>query len=127
MRMSWTGSIIALIMTPLALVGLAAWYMLYVPGRGHRGPLPPATGEVRDLAGRLKAHVTATASVPHNVQHDEALGAAAHHIERSLQNLGYPIALQPFTVDGSTVRNIEATREARLRDSATSTLVIGAH
>ena len=125
--MFWTGSIVALIVLPLALIGLGAWYMLSVPGRAHHGPLPPATTEVRDLAGRLRAHVTAIASVPHNVQHDEALEEAARHIERSLQDLGYAIELQPFTVDGSTVRNIEATREARVGNAAISTLVIGAH
>jgi hypothetical protein len=127
MRMFWIGLVVGLVVTPPAVIGLAAWYMLAVPGRGHQGPLPPTTTEVGNLAGRLKAHVTAIASVPHNVQYDEALEDAARYIERTLRDQGYAIELQSFEIDGSTVRNIEATREARVGNGAIGTLVVGAH
>jgi hypothetical protein len=127
MRMFWTGLIVGLIVLPPVMIGLAAWYMLAVPGRGHQGPLPAATEEVHDLAERLRAHVIVIASAPHNVQHDEALEEAARHIEHSLEGLGYAFVRQAFTVDGTTVRNIEATREPRARSGAISTLVVGAH
>jgi len=109
-----------------AAVALAAWYMLAVPGRPHTGPLPPATSEEQDIAARLEAHVTAIASVPHNVRHYAALERAARHIERSFEGLGYPIERQVFTVAGRAVRNIEATREPPSRSAAAS-LIIGAH
>src|SRR4029453_2180764 len=48
-----------------ALLALAWWYALIVPGQPHVGPLPPATSEEDDLATRLKQHVVAIASVPH--------------------------------------------------------------
>jgi hypothetical protein len=48
----------------VALLALASWYSLAVPGHAHAGPLPPATGDEHDLALRLKRHVVATASVP---------------------------------------------------------------
>jgi len=67
----------------------------------------------------------AIASAPHNVQHDEALEAAAQYIERKLQDIGYSVGQQEFSIDGSNVRNIEVTQEPR--HSATATLVVGAH
>jgi hypothetical protein len=126
MRMFWTGLIVALVAVPPALIALAAWYMLALPGRGHHGPLPALTGEQRDLAARLRAHVAAIAGTPRNIQHDEALEAAARHIERTLQGFAYSIDRQVFSVQGSAVRNIEATREPKGAPAA-GTLIVGAH
>jgi hypothetical protein len=108
-----------------ALLGLAWWYALVVPGRSHAGPLPPATGEEQDIAIRLRRHVVAVASEPHNVKHYAALERAAQHIERTLQELGYAPERQVFTVAGRAVRNIEVLKEAKA--SAAPSLVIGAH
>jgi hypothetical protein len=127
MRMFWMGVIVGLVVVPPIAVALAAWYMLVLPGRTHQGALPPATAAERDLAERLRAHVTAVSSVPHNVQHDDALESAARYIEGALQRSGYTIDRQVFEVDGAAVRNIEATREPRTTTAATRTLVIGAH
>ena len=68
----------------------------------------------------------AIASAPHNVRHDGELEATAQYIERQLQNFGYSIGRQEFSVNGSNVRNIEAVRDPR-DNAATATLVIGAH
>jgi len=70
--------------------------------------------------------VIAIASVPHNVQHDTELEAAAQYIERELQNIGYFIGRQEFSVHGAKVRNIEAIRDPR-GQAETVTLVVGAH
>lgn len=124
MRMMWmvlTAALVAL----TATVGLAGWYMLGVPGRSHAGPLPPLTGEERDLAARLERHVAAIASVPHNVRYYAALERAARHIERTLEALGYAISPQIFSVAGRRVRNIEVQRAPR--SDAAASLVIGAH
>jgi len=126
MRSFWAALVLGLIVLPPSLVILCGWYMLAVPGRSYRGPLPAPTPNERDLASRLRAHVMAIASAPHNVQHDEELEAAARYIERELQNIGYSIGRQEFSVDGSTVRNIEAVRDAR-GNAVTATLVVGAH
>ena len=93
-----------------ALLALAWWYALAVPGRTHTGPLPPAAREEKDLVIRLKQHVVATASVPHNVKHYAALEHAAQHIESSLKALGYVVNRHTFTVAGRPVRNIEERR-----------------
>jgi hypothetical protein len=101
--------------------------MFSVPGRAHQGPLPPPTAEERGLAERLREHVRAVASVPHNVTHYPALERAAQYIERTLKDLGYALDAQVFTVHGRSVRNIEATREARASGEAVRSLVLGAH
>jgi hypothetical protein len=111
MRSFWTGLFIGLITLPPFLAVLAGWYMLAVPGRSYRGPLPRPTPKERYLASRLKAHVLAIAGSPHNVQYDEELEAAAQYIERELQNIGYAIGRQEFSVGGSNVRNIEVVRK----------------
>jgi len=126
MRGFWVGLIFGLIVLPATLAVLCGWYMLFVPGRGHRGPLPPPTAKERDLASRLRAHVMAIASAPHNVQHHRELEAAAQYIERELENIGYSISRQEYPVDGSVVRNIEVLRDPR-GNAATATLVVGAH
>jgi Zn-dependent M28 family amino/carboxypeptidase len=79
------------------------------------------------LAARLKMHVVAIASEPHNIDHYPALERAAAYIEHVLENLGYEAGGQIFRAGGRAVRNIDATREPTSATSATPTIVIGAH
>ncbi|WP_199192821.1 M28 family peptidase [Allosphingosinicella deserti] len=112
----------------LVLIGVPAaslWWMTAVPGRSFDGPLPRLSAPQTDLAARLQAHVRAIASVPHNVNHPQALEASASHIETGLQGLGYAVQRQPFAVGGLEVRNIEAVLDPAR--PATETLVVGAH
>src|SRR5262245_7975600 len=95
----------------LAAVGVAFWYMTGVPGRSFSGALPPLTGDETDISRRLRTHVEAIASVPHNVQHHDNLERAAHYIETELKALGYEPVPQVYTSDSKAVRNIEATIE----------------
>jgi Zn-dependent M28 family amino/carboxypeptidase len=118
---------VILVVVALAAMVFAAWYMLFVPGRAHKGPLQEATAEERDAARRLRAHVTAIASEPHNVRHHAALERAAAYIENALEDLGYALDRQVFIVAGRSVRNIEATRVARGGEASAATLIVGAH
>jgi Peptidase family M28 len=113
----------------LLLIGCAAlvWYMIGVPGRAHRGPLPPLTAEESDLARRLTAHIVAVASVPHNVRHYAELEKSARYIEQQLSALGYASVAQVYRVDGRDVRNIEVTIEPSDSARSAESLVIGAH
>ena len=95
----------------IAFAGAILWYSLWVPGTQHRGALPQLTAEEADLAARLRTHVTAIASTPHNIAHFEALDAAAVYIERTLAKFGYQFTPQVFKVDDRMVRNLEATIE----------------
>jgi hypothetical protein len=125
--MSWTTWIALVVLQVIAIIGFCAWYALAVPGKAHEGALPAATSEERDIAGRLRTHITAVASVPHNLEHPEELERAALYIEGALKQLGYAIERQVFAVDGHSVRNIEATREPTSGGAAAETLVLGAH
>ena len=117
----------AVLVLAVAIGAAAFWYCLGVPGRPHRGPLPPATTEEADLAQRLKRHVTAIASAPHNVRYYAELQAAAAYIEQTLSAIGYDVKSQPFEVDGREVRNIEVVIEPSAASSDMPSLVIGAH
>ncbi|MES2442554.1 MAG: M28 family peptidase [Pseudomonadota bacterium] len=102
---------------------LALLWMTAVPGQSFAGALPPLTPAEAALAQRLRGHVEAIASTPHNAGHPEALEAAALHLEQALAGMGYAVVRQPF--DDGHVRNLEAVIEPA--DSAAPTLVIGAH
>jgi Zn-dependent M28 family amino/carboxypeptidase len=108
-----------------ALLALASWYALVVPGRPHAGALPAATHDEHNLASRLERHVAAIASVPHNLKHYAALERAAGYIEGTLEGLGYAVKDQVFTVAGRPVRNIEVEREVPSPEAPS--LVVGAH
>lgn len=109
----------ALFAAPVA----ALLWMTAVPGKSHEGPLPPLTLAQGQLAQRLRTHVTAIASAPHNLGHPEALETAARYLAAELIGIGYQPAYQDFE-DGRT-RNIEVVIESA--DPKAPTLVIGAH
>jgi len=118
-----TGAILVLITAAAA----AAWYMLGLPGKSFTGPPPPATHDERNLAERLKRHVVAIASTPHNVTHYAELERAAAYIEAELTALGYEPQRQVFDTAGRPVRNIEVVIPTAKSSGAPSSLVVGAH
>src|SRR5215467_928266 len=125
MRDFWIGALYAAV---AALIGGVAlfWYGLGMPGRSYDGPLPRATGEEEDLAARLKRHVVAVASAPHNIRHADNLEKAVRYIEDALASEGYRVVPQPYDVTEWTVRNLEVAIEPE-NASPTKTIVIGAH
>lgn len=111
-------------------LGLAAlaFYGLWVPGRSHTGPMPALSAEERALAERLKAHITAIASEPHNSRHPAALERAAVVIEAAFRNEGYSPKSQTYEADGTSVRNIWVQLEpAGGAEAAEDAIVVGAH
>jgi hypothetical protein len=102
-------------------------YMTVVPGRPHTGPLPPLASEEATIAHRLRSHITAIASRPHNVRHYDELEKVARYIERELAALGHAPRAQVYNVDRRDVRNIEATIDAVDPARARGTIVLGAH
>jgi Zn-dependent M28 family amino/carboxypeptidase len=115
------GALGLLITLPIAGV----LWMTAVPGRSHAGPLPPLTADQVALAARLKEHVHAVASRPHNVEHPEELERAARHIEAALEGMGHAVHRQSFSAAGQEVRNIEVVIEPAA--ASARTLVVGAH
>jgi Zn-dependent M28 family amino/carboxypeptidase len=126
MRDFWIGVLYAVAALLIGVVALF-WYCLGMPGRSYDGPLPQVTREEDDLAARLKRHVVAVASAPHNIRHDENLEKAARYIEDILASDGYRVVPQPYDVTGWTVRNLEVAIEPRETASPGKTIVIGAH
>jgi hypothetical protein len=114
----------------VVLITALAGIMLYntsVPGRSYSGPLPQLTEREQALSARLARHITAIASVPHNIKHYAELERAARYIEAELTALGYTPVPQIYTVEGKAVRNIEVTIEPQDPARARGSIVIGAH
>ncbi len=98
-------------------------WMTAVPGRYWTGPLPALSPAERDLAQRLRSHVVAIGSKPHNVGDPAAYAESAAYIERMLRALGYTVTRQAF--DDGRATNLEALIEPGV--AGAPTLVVGAH
>jgi hypothetical protein len=120
----WILGALGLLLLALPVAGVL--WMTAVPGRSHAGPLPPLAPDQLELSARLREHVRAVASRPHNLGHPEELERAAAHIEAALEGMGYAVHRQPFSAAGREVRNIEAVVEPSAAAGA-RTLVVGAH
>ncbi len=116
-----------LLLVLAALSGAVAWYMMGLPGESYSGPSPPPSRAEQDLAARLKRHVTAIASLPHNIAHYAELEKAAAYIEAELAALGYTPHTQVYETAGKRVRNIEAVLSPPGAGPETENLVVGAH
>ena len=83
--------IAGLLVLLVAGLGAAYWYSLSLPGKPYAGPPLPVTEGERDVAQRLRSHVEAIASEPHNIAHYPALERSAAYIE---QNIGLKAHIQ---------------------------------
>jgi len=121
----------ALIVLVVALIAsslVSYWYTMSLPGRPHVGPLPEATSEELRIAESLRRHVTAIASVPHNVHYHAALEAAADYLERELRRQGHAVERQEFQAEGKPYRNLEIIIEPKGGpNTVRKTVVLGAH
>ncbi len=120
----WVAGVLLLL---CAITAAALWYSLGLPGKRFEGPSPPVTRAEADLAQRLRRHVVAIASEPHNIAHYAALEKSAAYIEAELSALGYTPERQVYEADGHAVRNIEVVLSPPGATAATQSLVIGAH
>ena len=119
-------AVAGLLVLLLAALAAAYWYSLSLPGVPYTGPSTPPTAAETELAERLRRHVVAIASEPHNVGHYPALEHSAAYIEGELKALGY--------VPQSQVKKPMASGAQHLRrvgtygaSPAMPSLVIGAH
>jgi hypothetical protein len=104
---------------------LAYGSMFSMPGRSHRGSLPPATPDDVKLRETLRGHVSRLAGEigERTVLRPKALEAAAAWIEEELRGAGYPVEREEYDVDGVRCRNLIAVLPGREGE----TLVVGAH
>jgi len=117
-----------LVVLALAAAGYGALhYMTAVPGKPHRGALPPLTAEEAALAVSLKRHIATIAAREHNVAHYDELEKVARYIESALASLGYTVGRQEFLADGKPVRNIDVAVEPAGQRADPDVIVVGAH
>lgn len=90
--------------------------MVTMPGRSHRGPLPPLSAREKALAERLRRHVFELAKDQRNVD----LERAARYIEQAFAAHGLSPAAHHFRSAGRPVRNIEVS-------ASEASVVVGAH
>lgn len=120
----WGAGLLVLL---IAGLGAAYWYTLRLPGEPYAGAPPPVTATEQNLAQRLRRHVVAIASEPHNVAHYAALEKSAAYIEGQLKALGYTPQAQVYDIGDKPVRNISVELAPPDAAAATPSLVVGAH
>jgi len=111
-----------------ALGALGNNVMLRMPGRSHRGPLPPLTADQAALRDDLRRDVAALAGEigPRCVaEAPRGLDDAAANLDAALVRAGYAPERQKFTAHGHTCVNLEAGRKGAVRPG--EIVVIGAH
>lgn len=115
----------SIVLLALALGGLR--YAIVHPRHPGRRQLPPLNEDERALVGRLRTHVHAIASRPHNLYFRDALDEAAAYIEQALQEAGFEPLRHCFPCAGHMVRNIEVVIAPPGASPALPTIVMGAH
>lgn len=120
-RSLWYALVLALI------VGGGILYMTYMPGKSYSGVLPPLTTEQERLADRLEKHIAVLSEEigERNLWRDGTLDSTADYIEETLQAMGYAVSSQAYTVQGTSVRNLEAVLSGT--SLAEEIVLIGAH
>ena len=101
--------------------------MTHMPGKSWSGVMPPLTAEQARLADRLGKHIAMLSEEigERNLWRDGTLDAAADYIEETLQSRGYAVSSQVYTVQGTSVRNLEAVHGGT--SLAEEIVLIGAH
>lgn len=106
----------------------AAWNMIRMPGRSHRGPLPPADDRLSELANKLRHYVTVLAEEigERNVRHcPNELAQTAEYIAAEFADVGYSVQRQEYGVDGTICANLEVEISGTTRPD--EIVIIGAH
>jgi Zn-dependent M28 family amino/carboxypeptidase len=102
-------------------------YMTDMPGKSWSGVLPPLTTEQARLADRLRKHITVLGEEigERNLWQGGTLDVTAKYIEETLQATGYAVSSQTYTVQGTSVRNLEV--ELGGTSQVEEIVLIGAH
>ena len=106
---------------------LALRTTLRMPGRFHKGPLPPLTAAQASLAGRLRQDVEHVAGNigERNVFTPDKLAAAELWLGSRLQKLGHRVNRQAYTVGAVECANVWIDLPGR--SSSDEIVVIGSH
>ena len=100
--------------------------MIGMPGKSHRGELPPADEALLSLADELRRDVTRLAvdiGERNILNRPQQLAQAADWIEAELKAAGLAPERQEYEVSGGTCCNVEA----EIRGSKQDIVIVGAH
>lgn len=122
--MLWTAAGAVLV---LALLATAGGTMVKMPGRSHKGPLPPLAPEERELGERLRAHVQVLAGRigERNLTRYDALEDAALYVGDGFRSFGLKVDQHGYLAEGREVVNLEAQLQGSRAPE--EIVVIGAH
>ncbi|WP_183344209.1 M28 family peptidase [Geomonas paludis] len=111
----------------LFLVGAVGGSMVKMPGKSHRGPLPPLTPEEKRLSERLREHVLVLAGQigERNLVNYHGLQDAAQYVGDRLRESGLKVNEQSVLIEGRTVVNLEGVLEGKAAPD--EIVIIGAH
>jgi len=117
------------IVYPTLLIGLPLWLyscMILMPGKSHKGPLPPLSPRQIELAAALRRDVVELAEKigERNTFHYAALQKAADYVERELAVAG-KVARQSYTASGKACDNLEV--EIRGTKVPDEIVIVGGH
>jgi Zn-dependent M28 family amino/carboxypeptidase len=115
--------VLALLLIP----GGGILYMTNMPGKSWSGVLPPLTTEQDRLAARLEKHLAILSGEigERNLWREGTLEATADYIEETFQAMGYAVSSQAYSVQGTSVRNLEAVLGGT--SLAEEIVLLGAH
>ena len=99
-----------------------------MPGRSHRGPLPPADDQLVTLATELRQHVEQLAArigERNLLRHPRELAQTANYVEAEWARAGYKPQRQEYDVSGARCCNVEAEIVGNSRPN--EIVILGAH
>jgi hypothetical protein len=111
----------------VAGVVIGWWVMFRMPGKNHRGPLPPLSDQERALAEQLRGDVETLALEigERNIWNPDGMRRAADFLESELQIAGWRVERHAYQHQGETWHNIEA--ELMGTSQPEEIVLIGAH
>ena len=112
----------ALVAVLIVLPVIVFLWMTSVPGRSYDQRMPSPNAESAQLAARLRGHVEAIASTPHNIAHPAAYAEVQRYIATKLGAMGYQVDRQHVMAGADNL-----SVDIRSIDQSAKLLVIGAH
>ena len=101
--------------------------MITMPGKSHRGALPPLTAEEKQLSARLLGHVAMLAGGigERNMFNYAELQKSAEYISDRLREMGYKVKTETYLVEGRASANLVVEIQGKRRPE--EIVLVGAH
>ena len=105
-------------------IALYAGCGIYMPGKSHRGALPPISPQQETVEQELRRVVTTLAEehLDRHTSHPKKLAAAADWVQSEFETLGYAVTRQTYDVRGVSCDNLIAEIKG-----SEEIVVLGAH